>query len=64
MAESDSRPLADVLFGSPPLETTDPNEELAEVISAWFRAVRARLHDGASFGTPSAEGLTAPPGRS
>lgn len=63
MAESDSRPLADVLFG-PPQEESRPNEDLAKVISAWFRAIWVRQHEDARFGTRSAEGLTTPRVRS
>jgi len=54
MAESDPKPLADLLFGTSLPDACEPEEELAKVLSAWFRIQRARLPDGASFGTPSA----------
>ncbi len=55
MAEADVRPLADILFGSGKTEPDPTDGELAEAISAWFRACRARVRDAASFGTPTAE---------
>jgi hypothetical protein len=55
MAEADSRPLADVLFGSKASEPNPPDGELAEAISVWFRTCRAHLRDAARFGTPTAE---------
>lgn len=61
MAEADSKPLADVLFGHNDPESNRPDVELAEAISAWFRASRGRVRDGASFGPPGAEFPIAPP---
>jgi len=55
MAEEEGRPLADILFGSTPTQPDRPDVELAEAISAWFRACRAQVRDAASFGTPTAE---------
>jgi len=60
MAEPDPKPLADLLFGTSLPDACNPDEELAKVISAWFRVQRAQLHDGASFGTPSADFLKPP----
>ncbi|HEY7310026.1 MAG TPA: hypothetical protein VH643_11760 [Gemmataceae bacterium] len=55
MAEADVKSLADILFGSGTTETDLPDVELAEAVSAWFRAWRARVRDAATFGTPAAE---------
>jgi hypothetical protein len=60
MAESDVKSLADILFGSESTETDLPDVELAETVSAWFRAWRDRVRDAARFGTPTAERKTIP----
>lgn len=61
MAESDPKPLADLLFGASTPDVGNTEEELAKVISAWFRLQRTRLPDAASFGTSSAVFLEPPP---
>ncbi|HTU18005.1 MAG TPA: hypothetical protein VMG10_08070 [Gemmataceae bacterium] len=53
--EPDLKPLADLLFGPARPNECKPDDELASLISAWFRARQAQLRDGASFGTPSAD---------
>jgi hypothetical protein len=60
MLESDPKPLAGLLFGSAQPEVRNAEEELAKIISALFQAQQAKLHDGASFGTPSAKYLKRP----
>ena len=60
MAEIESRTLAEVLFGSANATPAKSDTELAEAISAWFRVMRIRVRDGASFGTPDAELSNAP----
>jgi hypothetical protein len=60
MAEAEGRPLADILFGSAATEPDGTEVELAEAISAWFRAWRGQVRDAASFGTPTAELLKTP----
>jgi hypothetical protein len=60
MTESESRPLAEVLFGSAPAVPAKPDIELAEAISIWFRSMRGRVRDAASFGMPDARLTNAP----
>jgi len=55
MAEIESRPLAELLFGSANATPANSDTELAEAISAWFRAMRVRVRDAASFGMADAE---------
>lgn len=55
MVEGERKPLADILFGPTTIQPDQPEVELAEAISVWFRAWRARVRDAASFGTPTAE---------
>ncbi len=54
MADIESRPLAEVLFGSACAVPAKSETELAEAISAWFCAVRVRVRDGANFGMADA----------
>jgi len=54
MAESEQRPLEEVLFGPVLGAPTRPESDLAEAVSAWFRASRAKLRDGAVVSTSSA----------
>ncbi len=60
MAEADPKPLADVLFGVQDADSLGGDVELAEVLSAWFRASRAQVRDGASFGTRTAKEIEVP----
>lgn len=60
MADPQPRPLADLLFGPGQPESCKPDEELAKLISAWFRAQQTQLCSGANFGTPSAKPLIRP----
>jgi hypothetical protein len=57
MAESDSKPLADILFGEQNVEPARPDADLAEAISALVRASRSRSRGGSS-GTPDAQAQT------
>jgi hypothetical protein len=61
MTEPESRPLAEVLFGSARAVPAKPDIELAEAISVWFRSMRGRVHDAARFGMPDARLSNAPP---
>jgi len=60
MTEPESRPLVEVLFGPASATPAKPDAELAEVISAWFRAMRVGVRDGASFGMPDARRSNGP----
>jgi hypothetical protein len=61
MADKDSQSLTDLLFGPPRPEEDKREGDLAEVISAWYRAGRAWLRNGATFGTQPAESFPTPP---
>jgi hypothetical protein len=51
MAQTEPRPLAEVLFG-PPGTAPRPEVDLAEVLQAWVRTVRARGREAASTFRP------------
>lgn len=61
MADVEQKPLEEVLFGPAHGAPTQAEADLAEAISAWFRASRAKLRDGAVVSTSSARGSGASP---
>jgi hypothetical protein len=60
MAETEQKPLVEVLFGPQQEEAPKPDQDLAAAISAWFRASRAKGTDGGHFGTSSAGSSSTP----
>ncbi len=51
--EAEQRPLDELLFGSGSNDVFVPDVDLAEAISAWYRASRSRMREGESAGRPS-----------
>ena len=62
--EAEQRPLDEVLFGSGPSDVFAPDVDLAEAISAWFRASRSKMREGESAGSPRGSRLDDDSGRS
>jgi hypothetical protein len=54
MAEEERKPLVEVLFGARQEEQTDTRMNLADAISAWYRAGRAQEAEKAAATPPAA----------
>ena len=51
--ETEQRALDELLFGSGPSDVFAADVDLAEAISAWYRASRSKLREGGSAGRPT-----------